>query len=175
MTTEQRTPSILAKRLMAFGIDYLIILAYISGLAGLTLALFAISGDDPTAVHPLRGQLVGMVTLTLPVFLYFFLMERGGRKATLGKRAMGIRVESTSGSRGVFLRNFFKLLPWEIAHTGVHWMFFYAAETGESPAWVYMVLSVPQFIMLVYFLSLIFSRGKAALYDRWAGTCVALV
>ena len=137
------------RRLLAFLIDYLIVLAYIAVLLGITLVVFSFFEASPSALDPLRGQVVGFVTLTLPVFLYFYSSENGPHRATIGKRKMGLKVVRRKPGN-VLLRNILKFLPWELAHTGVHWVVYTASLNGETPPWVFVVLIAPQLMGIVY-------------------------
>ena len=125
-----------------------------------------------------QAQLVGFFSLTVPVFLYFFLTESGNQNATVGKRFFKIKVKSHSISRkaSVFKRNLFKFLPWEIAHVGVHWLFFYSSQNIEIPVWVWLLLILPQVTVIIYIISIIISKGKSSVYDNIGGTqikCIA--
>ncbi len=164
--------SLVGKRILAFAIDYLIILVYIAGLAGVSLTIITTSGGEPAAVHPFRGQLIGFATLTVPVFLYFYLQEGSEYAGTVGKRVMGLQVVGGKHQRGAFLRNVYKFLPWEIAHFGVHWLNYTSLESSGPAAWVFFVLTVPQIAVLIYFVSIVASKGRVGLYDRWAGTSI---
>lgn len=73
---------LLIKRGVAFGIDYLIIVIYAVLLFGITTMI------NPENVNPIKGQFIGFITLTLPVFLYFYLTEKSIYKGTIGKREM---------------------------------------------------------------------------------------
>lgn len=152
------------RRLLAFAIDYLIILVYAGILAGITLLI-----TDPKPLHPVKAQLLGFFTLTLPVFLYSFLLERSARRATIGKRVMKLSVQFNTVT-DVVQRNFLKYLPWEIAHTGVHWLMFYSWGELEIPLWVWIITYLAQILALVYFISLFKAKGTNTLYDFLAGT-----
>lgn len=173
----------LLKRVLAFLIDYLIVVAY-AGLLFLVVYLLnpgIITQTEPFAesINPLRSQLIGFFTLTLPVFLYFFLTENNSRHATIGKRIFKIEIASYPASalttRKIFIRNLLKFLPWEIAHTGVHWLVYYNQNGAETPVGVYIILTIPQLIMILYFFSIVFSRGHRSIYDSVAGTTVKKV
>lgn len=157
---------LLIKRVLAFGIDYLVIVAYALLLFGIT-SLFGL-----TVFGPIRGQVVGFVTLTLPVFLYFYLNERSTYRATIGKRVMNISVITNlqSGNRNVLIRNVLKFLPWEIAHIGVHWIVYYSRMEMVTPNWVWAVLILPQIVVLGYMISAIIYKGEQSLYDKIANT-----
>jgi len=106
------------KRLKAFALDYLVILAFII----ISILIGFLSGVKIHSV--LERQLLGFVTLTLPVFLYFYLSEISKSGATFGKRFAKISVKSnqTGKYKTIFIRNFIKFLPWEIAHIGLAYL-----------------------------------------------------
>lgn len=54
---------------------------------------------------PLVAQGTGFFFLTLPVVLYFCLMEASAHQATWGKRKMGLRVTDEKGFRIAVLRS----------------------------------------------------------------------
>ena len=167
---------LLRKRFVAFGIDYAILSAYIVVLAGVALVVLRLSGASSGAPDPIMGQLVGFATLTAPFFLYLFFSERGARRATPGKRRMGIRVDAPQQARGraIFVRNVLKLLPWEVAHTGVHWIWHYTQQGLEPPTWVLVLLVLPQLVGVVYLATIVVDRGSRSAYDRIAGTSLRL-
>lgn len=158
---------LLKKRILAALLDYIVILVYGFALFGITITLFPL--DQLSQINnPTNGQLVGFLSLTAPVFLYFYIMESSKYRASLGKLALKIQVNSESGS--VFKRNLLKFLPWEIAHFGAHWMFYYNSQHINVPFWLWLVLILPQFTALLYFISIVYTKGKSSLYDRFAHT-----
>lgn len=122
--TDRQTAS-LSKRMLAFALDYLVILAYIAALAAVTLGVNWVFGKLGYALtfpeNPLLGELIAFITLILPVILYFSLQESAPGGATWGKRKIGIRVVNASGSsltrKQALVRSLVKLLPWQTAHT----------------------------------------------------------
>lgn len=172
------TGKLLFRRILAFLIDYLLITGYAMFLLVTALLVVRLTGGEMTAPDPVNGQLIGFFTLTLPVFLYFYLMESGKRRATFGKSKMGlvVRIPQQTGVQGpgIFIRNLLKFLPWEVAHTGVHWIVYYSLMEQYPPVWVYVVLILPQLTILLYFLSMVLSGGDSTLYDRAARTRVIL-
>ncbi|MEN0049482.1 MAG: RDD family protein [Bacteroidota bacterium] len=161
------------RRIGAYLLDYTIIAVYASLLFGMTILLDLKNSN----LTPLSGQLVGLVLMTLPVFLYFFLMEQSKNGATIGKKILNIAVSSEIQNRrkSVLKRNVIKFLPWELAHTGVHWMVFYSASESEPPVWVWITLVIPQIIVIAYLISIILSKGKSSLYDWISKTSVILI
>jgi len=158
--------TLLKKRLLAFAIDHLIILAYASILLGIGLLI----GQGQLKLTPYTGQMIGFFTLTLPVFLYFSLTENSKSKASLGKKYLKIRVKKGNA----FYRNFLKLLPWEVAHTGVHWVIHYSSDGLDVPLWNMTLLILPQLMIIFYLISMIHSEGRQTLYDKWSGAEIAL-
>lgn len=158
------------RRILAFGLDYLLILFYAIVLFGLT------SFFDVGELSTLEGQLLGFLTLTLPVFLYFYLMENSSRAATIGKRVMNISVHSDSekSSQKVFIRNVLKFLPWEVAHIGVHWIVYYSTLDQSPPAWVWIALILPQVVIFGYLVSIVLYKGEYSIYDKLANTRIEL-
>lgn len=163
---------ILKKRLFAFCIDYLLIIVYAIVLwliSSQVIKYFKISTE---IFHPVLSQCIGFFTLTLPVFAYFFLSEISSKKGTIGKRKFHIYIDDSNSkwSNGILLRNIFKFLPWEIAHTGVHWVIYYSNNALTTPSWVWVALIIPQAIAIFYVTSIFFYKGESSVYDMMAGT-----
>lgn len=61
-----------------------------------------------------------LLTVSLPIWLYFAGYESSDGQATLGKQWLGIRVNTIDGRRvsfgRAFVRTLIKLLPFEVAH-----------------------------------------------------------
>lgn len=164
---------LILKRCLAFFIDYFIVILYAVALYLVTINIIDIS-TKATEVSPLKGQVIGLISITLPVFLYFYLMEKSKYKATFGKLVLKLKVNTNDFNNSILIRNLLKFLPWEIAHFGVHWIVYYSNNNQEIPIWVYITLIVPQLIILAYFISIILSNGKFSLYDNIAKTKISL-
>ena len=158
--------SLIIKRILAFSIDYVFILIYGTALFQITMMF------GPKALSPIEGQIVGFLTLTLPVFLYFYFSENSTAAATIGKRIFKLRVSSLGLKSSIFKRNFVKFLPWEIAHIGGHWISYYSNHSIDPPLWVWIVLIVPQITVIYYMVSIVKSKGKSGFYDHFANTKV---
>jgi uncharacterized RDD family membrane protein YckC len=87
------------KRLVAFALDYLVIAGYIVVLSIVSSLIWQSIGGVPDTTHggAWRYDLLAFVTLVLPVILYFALSEASRSRATLGKRRLGLRVETPDG------------------------------------------------------------------------------
>tara|TARA_R110002051_G_scaffold181774_1_gene251235 strand:+ start:5184 stop:5636 length:453 start_codon:yes stop_codon:yes gene_type:complete len=141
-------------------------------LFGLTYTIYSLADIKLAPMPPLKGNIISFLTMTLPVFLYFYLLESSKQKATLGKRKLKIYVESQKGKRGIFIRTLFKIIPWEIAHIGIHWSVFYSEKGIEIPLWNWLILIIPQVIIIIYFITVVISKGRSSLYDKIAKTSV---
>jgi uncharacterized RDD family membrane protein YckC len=85
-----------SQRVGAFLIDLVIMVATLIALFLICLLTFAAIGSDVGA--EIAGVIFLLGFLVLRCF-YFILMEMGPRAATLGKRAVGIRVVARNGER----------------------------------------------------------------------------
>lgn len=167
--------SIFFRRVLAFFIDYIIIIVY-------AILLFLVSNFLKNTFNiilsfnsPFKNQVLSFFLLTLPVFLYFFLSEKGAYKATFGKRLLALEVVNRENDKGgIFIRNFLKLLPWEIAHTGVYHIIYSNQQQQEISLWVWCALIIPQIIVLFYFTSILATKGTKSIYDNLAKTMVTL-
>ncbi|MEM6738122.1 MAG: RDD family protein [Bacteroidota bacterium] len=158
------------KRIVAYLIDCVIIFFYAASLFAVNYLTHQLL-DKPFEAHePIKGHIISFFTMTLPVFLYFFLFEIDGKKrGTLGKRLMKLEVVNNS-TKNVFIRVLLKLLPWEIAHFGMHWSTHYYSQGIEAPNWVWLINILPQILVLIYLISLIYAKGTKTIYDRFAKT-----
>jgi uncharacterized RDD family membrane protein YckC len=166
----------LARRSLAFLVDYLVIAVWLVVLVGIALGLRAVAPDLTDAVFgdPLSAESAGFVLLTLPVILYFAISEAAPRGATIGKRRMSIRVVTQAGAPvslpRSFARTILKLLPWELTHAIV-WRF---AVPGSAPE-----LLLDGGLVLVWILILanvaaaLIDAERRTLYDRLSATRVA--
>lgn len=158
------------RRIAAYLIDYGVILVWLA-----LLFLVAVSGlfviDTPdvwTSSRRWISQGQAFLLLTLPVLLYFILFEAFGRKATLGKRMMGLQV--IGSLRQIILRNVIKFLPWELAHMAIwHGMPVPAASEPTMAGLIGMVISLG--LAGLYILTLFIRSGRTP-YDRISGTQV---
>jgi uncharacterized RDD family membrane protein YckC len=115
--------SLLPRRAGAYLLDVLLLAAAL-GVFHAALFQFVHGGERPEFTR--NGWLLeayALLTISLPVWLYFAFTESGPRQASLGKRWLGIRVSGLDGERLDFktalLRTFVKLLPWELTHVAI--------------------------------------------------------
>jgi uncharacterized RDD family membrane protein YckC len=167
------------RRIAALLIDYALILGWIAVVAGVSALLAAAAGGYANwlAWGTTVAELLGFVVLVLPVGVYLFLCERSSRQATVGKRALRMRVVAVDGSRPsarrILVRTVVKLLPWEIAHFFV-WHAVAVVSTGatEFPGWLLAGLIVADVLPVVYVLVVAFQRDRRGPHDLAAGTRV---
>lgn len=173
-------PAPLKKRFSAALIDYIVIVLYGLCLAGVTVLFYNIifNGipDLINTIGPLGTQLIGFVTLTLPILLYFFITESSQRHASLGKRAVGIRVSNITNKTvtrsQILVRTLVKFLPWEFAHTFVHQVVYYSQNNGTPPAWVMVGLIIANLLPWIYVGFIVFRKDHRAPHDLIAKTLV---
>ncbi|MGF1462027.1 MAG: RDD family protein [Maricaulaceae bacterium] len=111
------------RRVSAFFVDYIVIAIYIGALTAVSVFLGAHQAEFKSGSEAkILWHVVSFVSLTVPVWGYFTLLE-GGPGQTLGKRLLRVRVVSLEGGalgRGrAGLRNLMRFLPWELAHTAI--------------------------------------------------------
>ena len=168
------------RRVLAFGVDYLVIGAYLLVLLAVSLALLASSvraGYLTLWSNAWSAEAAGFVLLTAPVVLYFACFE-SSPGATLGKRALHLRVVSMNGGRLGFgrslLRSAIKFLPWELAHFTI-WHYLYGSGKNSSPpAWSAVILTLVYVMAAAFLLTLFIGREHRTLYDRIAGSRVSV-
>ncbi len=159
---------LILRRIAAFVIDYIILGAYV----GLTFFISKTTGFDQLTFGALGTQLIAFLTLTLPVFCYFFFMEKSKWKGTVGKKANGIKVDNPSLGNGILTRNILKIIPWEIGHAGVIWAYQYSKDGIEFDVLIWSLWIIPQVIVIVYFVTMLLSKGHQTLYDKIANTSI---
>lgn len=171
-----RKPSIVIKRIKAFGIDYLIIAIYIVFLFGTTLLVSNLFDIPLENVDTVKAELMGFFTLTLPVILYFTFSEAGRYAGSFGKRKFGLKVVleklGPAGFPQLLLRNCVKFLPWEVAHFFIFQLFYFVRTNTEPPAWVLGGLVGSQVIAVIYLLFMLFNKNNRSLYEMASSTRV---
>jgi len=158
------------RRVLAFAVDWLVVVMWAGALFGAVMVASDFAPPRPTGAW--TAQAIGFLSMTLPVTLYFALCESSPMQATLGKRALGLRVERESGGRlsvgGALLRNAAKFAPWEFGHT-VAQQAAYSAEAG-FPVWVWIPAAVAA-AGPVWWVVTLLTSGRTP-YDRWSGARV---
>jgi uncharacterized RDD family membrane protein YckC len=164
------TPSGL-RRVCAWLIDYFLVAIY---MGVLFFVVFVATGgrlEIAGVSTPAARHLLGAVTLTLPVVLYFAIAEASARQGTIGKQATGLRVTGRDLERISFgrslLRTAIKFAPWEIAHAAIHRI----PLDGEI-AWPVLAGLLGSMLVAGTYFATLFTRHGRPIYDLLAGTRV---
>lgn len=175
MTSTTQSYAGLWARVVAFAFDYLAIALYLILLATIGLVVNSAFPDiTPTLFgNPVSGQITGFLTATLPVTLYFALLESSPWQATWGKRRQRLKVIRSNGERltrtRAIGRTVLKFIPWELAHTCIWQIGFGRQEpspmitAGFVLVWILVGANVVR---------LWISPTRQTLYDWLAGTYV---
>jgi len=101
MTSIMQSYTGLWARVLAFAFDYLVIVLYLIVLITISLAVSSVFPDIVPMMfgNPVSGQIMGFLMITLPVTLYFALLESSPWQATWGKRRQRLKVTRTNGER----------------------------------------------------------------------------
>jgi uncharacterized RDD family membrane protein YckC len=165
------------RRVAAWVLDYLVIAAYLILLTAasiVTSSSRAGSLFSSALARPITAELVGFLTLTGPVVLYFALTEASAWQATLGKRALRIVVVGPVGTRlplgRAIVREVVRFLPWEMTHALI-WPL--ALPPHQEPLPVTIGgFAVVYLLVFAYVISLFVGSQHRTLYDRVAGSRV---
>jgi uncharacterized RDD family membrane protein YckC len=133
-----------ARRLLAFSVDWLVIVVWGAVLFG--VVMIATAGNVPRPDSPWHAQGIGFLTMTVPVVLYFSASESSVARASVGKRVFGLIVSGATGGQLSFgtalLRNAIKFAPWECGHTVAHQAVFSGGETMATWVWAPAALAL---------------------------------
>ena len=163
-----------ARRVFAFMVDYVVLALYAAGLSVIVFT-FASDVNAPPSdfAGKLHGHAIAFATLTLPVVLYFALLEASRLRGTLGKRLLGLSVEArTGGGLGLarsLLRSTMKFLPWEVAHIAI-WYVPQRPFLDPMPT-TNLAISVGAMAVAASYLISVFLWRRAP-YDHVAGSIV---
>jgi uncharacterized RDD family membrane protein YckC len=165
------------RRIAAWMLDYLVILAYLIVVTAASLVTQtspAASVFSSALTRPITAELVGFLTLTAPVILYFAITEASAWQATLGKRALRIVVVGPGGTRLPFgraiVREVVRFLPWEMAHALI-WPLALPPRLEPLPLTIAGFAAV-YLLLFVYLVSLFVGSEHRTVYDRLAGSRV---
>jgi uncharacterized RDD family membrane protein YckC len=164
-----------SRRLAAYSLDCLFLLI---GLVVLQVALFVVNpiiamlrrGQQPT---PTQMHLWVFVTATIPFLLYFALMLRSSRQATVGMRLFKLKVEDKNGGMiglgQALLRSVVMLIPFELNHT---FMFHLGPRGGPPSVGFFISIVAVWAVISVYIASMLWTQRHQSVHDLVAGTVV---
>ena len=115
-----------------------------------------------------------LLTISLPVWIYFILMDSRLSTGTFGKRLFKLEVNHIIKRNKITLgrsviRTILKLMPWEIAHLGI--IFPVPMYFEEQPELRFLTI-LGLALFLIYAFSILLSRKNQALYDSLLKTIV---
>ena len=161
------------RRLAAFAIDWCVFALWAGAVSA--VAWLGQGGAPAWPASPWLGQALGFSLTTLPFGLYLALMEASARRATLGKRVLGLRVLTAGGCRASLrrcaARAAVKLLPWELGHV-VPYQLMALGPEAEFPVWL-LAVNAAAFAGALWYTASLWSASGRTPYDRVAGTAVA--
>ena len=124
-------------------------------------------------VNRIQSQVSGILTLTLPVILYFAIFESSLKQATWGKRRQALTVTDKNGNRIRFgralARAVLKFTPWEIAHT-LNWEITYSPEA--NPILINTGFALVYGLIGVNIASLLVTKKHQTIYDLITNTYI---
>ncbi len=170
--TAAEPESIVARALVSRLVDYGLVVGGSAGLQFLTSAAFGVPSPRWFEEDTWRLSAWAGLTMSVPLWTYFTLMDAGPSSATLGKRWMGIEVRKDDGSRLTVTRSLLRtavtFVGWELAHVS---MFVPRNFVTDTPAaWQSIGLSVATAWLLADFVVTIVTRGRKGLADVIVGT-----
>ena len=158
------------QRSAAFMWDYLIIVCY---LAIITILSLLTGAKDWLFTNRIQAQLSAFLFLTLPVILYFSILESSAQQATWGKYKRGLRVVDHNGSQISFTRAFartlLKFVPWEISHTLI-WEISFSPQTNS--VLINIGFTVVYLLIGLNIASLLMTKTHQTIYDLLTKTYV---
>jgi uncharacterized RDD family membrane protein YckC len=169
------------RRLLAFGVDCLLIAGYLALLTTASLIVLSTPLRERYVrlwSNALSAETAGFLLLTLPVVVYFAVSESSTWHASLGKRAFRLLVVGIHGHSldltHSLLRSAVKFLPWELAHFTI-WHFLYPGTSSTAqPEWGEAALAIVYVLVAAYLLTLFVGSSHRTIYDRVAAARVVL-
>lgn len=164
-------PSILLRRVAAYGLDIGILFAVLAPLGFLVQSALGLRPETAQGVY-----LALVLTFSVPVWTYFTLADRSARGATLGKRWLGLRTETATGGRvgvGQALgRTAVKMVPWELTHAA---SFLFAPALGDLGVGNWIGIGASYVLVAAYAVVAWRTGGRRSVHDLVASTQVRRV
>lgn len=133
-----------------------------------------ISGSEQWFVSGWKTEIYTLLTISLPIWLYFGLCEISPWRATIGKRILKLQtLDQVSQHRitvgQTIIRTVIKMLPWEIAHLTNNlpipiWF-------DPNPGFRFGFVLVP-LLAMIYFAMMLIMKNNQSLHDLIAKTIV---
>lgn len=170
--------SYFVRRGLAYLIDCLLVFGfYVLTQRAIFLPLRRfVFGSDEWFASGIKTELYTLLTISLPIWLYFALTEVSSWQATLGKMWLGLQtVDAATNGQIVFwqsfLRTIIKMLPWETAHlaNNLPIPMRYDPEPGFRLGFILSPL-----LLMLYVVLAVFTSHHQSLHDLIARTLVVL-
>ena len=163
--------SLLLKRPIAYFIDFMII--WFACVVPQLLAYWLFDGVPFKYFNqPYHIYFWVLLTVSLPIWLYFILQEMSIKQSTIGKRFMHLKVTDIDNLRiskkKSFVRTLVKLLPWEITHIGLIPIYF--SKDPQPNIGLYLANG----LILIFIIYFIIKKGKIAIHDVLSKTRVVV-
>ncbi|MDN5796648.1 MAG: RDD family protein [Intrasporangium sp.] len=167
-------PASAFRRIAAFGIDWLLILGWAGCVAAVGIPLY-LSGTT-AALSVTAVGIIATTVLVVPVTIWLAWLESGRSQATIGKRALRLKVtrRTTEGPLTfgrALVRNALKIaLPWTLGHAAA----LQIAGTGTpgTTSWTTWLLTAAAYLLPLWYVVSLFVGAGLTAYDRTAETQV---
>ncbi len=165
------------RRIIAYLLDCLV--AFAVFVVSLQLIIFVplrhiFIGSENWFMSGWNTEAYTLLTISLPIWLYFILFEISSWQATVGKRFLKLQTvdvitKSKISLRQAIIRTIIKLFPWEIAHftNNIPTPMWYASNATFRLGFAIVPLLVILYIVLAYV-----TQNKQSLHDLIARTAV---
>ena len=171
--SEQNYASVI-RRVGAYAVDAILLFIAFPIILGAVcgLVLYLTVGFD-WVQNGFLFWLYVFLTVSIPCWLYYSLLESSARQATFGMRLLGLQVTDTDGKRISFgralVRTIIKLLPFELNHLV---MFLPTPIWSDpNPGFRAGFVAVNALIIL-YFVTIFLTRRRQSVHDLVAGTVI---
>ena len=174
MTENDKTYASILRRILAYAVDVaLLFVAFPLILGGVIGLLFYLTVGFDWLQSGFLFWVYVFSTVSLPVWLYYSLLESSSRQATFGMRIFRVQVADTNGKRISFgralLRTVVKLLPFELNHLV---LFLPTPIWGDPNPGFRFGFVVVNALMILYIATAFLTRRKQSVHDLIAGTIV---
>jgi uncharacterized RDD family membrane protein YckC len=174
MSSREQNYANVISRVGAYAVDAILLFIAIPAILGAVVALilYLTVGFD-WMQNGFLFWLFVFSTVSIPIWLYYSLLESSARQATFGMRLFGLQVTDTDGNRISFgralLRTVVKLLPFEINHL----VMFLPTPIWYDPNPGFRIgFLVVNALIILYFATMFLTRRRQSVHDLVARTIV---
>lgn len=174
MSDNKQNYASVISRILAYVVDMVLLFVAVPATLGAVcgLILYLTIGFD-WMQNGFLFWLYVFLTVSIPCWLYYSLLESSARRATFGMRLFGLQVADSDGGRVGFgralLRTVIKLLPFEINHL----VMFLPTPIWSDPNSGFRVgFVVVNALMILYLATIFLTERRQSVHDLVAGTIV---